>query len=70
VDVPEEMTRLKKEIQKTESELKKLSGKLGNKNFLEKAPPEIVEKNKRIYNELSGKKEKFEDALNLFQRSN
>ena len=41
-----EIARIKKEIAATEGELKRLAGKLGNENFIAKAPAEVVEKEK------------------------
>jgi valyl-tRNA synthetase len=43
VDLPAEAARLKKEIGKLEGELKKMDAKLGNADFVRKAPEEVVE---------------------------
>ncbi len=43
VDLPAEAARLKKEITKIEAELKKMDAKLGNLEFVKKAPEEVVE---------------------------
>ncbi|MCR6643568.1 MAG: valine--tRNA ligase [Terricaulis sp.] len=43
VDLPAEAARLAKEIGKLESELAKMEAKLGNAQFLEKAPDEVVD---------------------------
>ncbi|GAM99132.1 valyl-tRNA synthetase [alpha proteobacterium U9-1i] len=43
VDLPAEAARLKKEIAKIEGELKKMDAKLGNADFVRKAPEEVVE---------------------------
>ncbi|HRE45267.1 MAG TPA: hypothetical protein PKY87_15030, partial [Terricaulis sp.] len=43
VDLPAEAARLAKEIGKLESELSKMEAKLGNAQFLEKAPDEVVD---------------------------
>ncbi len=66
VDVPTEIDRLKKEIDKTILELKKVSQKLSNKNFIEKAPDDVVEKSRRIHRELTEKQQKLKSALRLF----
>ncbi len=43
VDLPAEAARLKKDIAKLEGELAKMDAKLGNAQFIEKAPEEVVE---------------------------
>ena len=42
VDYDKERTRLKDEIKRLESEIKRASGKLSNKGFVEKAPEKVV----------------------------
>ncbi|MBN1356475.1 valine--tRNA ligase [bacterium] len=69
VDVPMEIQRLDKEIGKIETELKKTERKLQNGNFVEKAPPEIVEKTRLIFGELVGKMEKLNAARNRLTRN-
>jgi valyl-tRNA synthetase len=46
VDLDAETARLEKEIAKLEKEIARLDKKLGSPKFLEKAPPEIVEKDR------------------------
>jgi len=46
IDKEAELTRLTKEIGKLEIEIEKLAGRLGNENFVAKAPAELVEKEK------------------------
>ena len=41
---PGEQARLSKEIERAESESARIAKKLGNPNFVEKAPAEVVEK--------------------------
>ena len=43
VDLVQERARLTKEMGKTAGEITKLEGKLGNQQFVAKAPPEVVE---------------------------
>jgi len=64
VDVPAEIARLNKEIEKTQTELNKVLKKLSNENFLEKAPRAVVDKNRRIADELADKVSKLTEALN------
>jgi valyl-tRNA synthetase len=46
VDLKAEAARLKKEIQRLAQEIAKLEGKLGNASFLDRAPVEVVEKDR------------------------
>ncbi|MCW9029102.1 MAG: valine--tRNA ligase, partial [Kangiella sp.] len=46
IDVDQEMTRLNKEIEKLGKEQQRISGKLSNKNFTNKAPEAVVNKEK------------------------
>lgn len=46
IDKASELKRLDKEIGRLESEVKRVEGKLGNASFVEKAPPEVVEREK------------------------
>lgn len=63
VDLDKEKQRLRKSLNGVESGLVKVNNKLSNKGFLEKAPPEIVEKEKNKQRELSDKKEQLEKVL-------
>ncbi len=65
VDVPAEIARLEKEIRKVDNELIKINQKLSNEDFLKKAPQEILDKNKRISEELTTKKDKLRHALSI-----
>ena len=47
LDLDAEAARLKKDIGGVEAELKKISGKLDNPNFLAKAPDDVVAENRR-----------------------
>ena len=44
IDVATEQARIEKDVDKAESELKRVAGKLSNENFTSKAPAEVVEK--------------------------
>ncbi len=57
VDIEKEIKRLKKEKEKIEKKLLQIERKLKNKEFLEKAPKEVVEKEKFNYKE-------FKERLN------
>jgi len=55
VDVAAELKKLAREEEKTLKELKKVKGRLENEKFLQKAPPEVVEKEKTRARELEEK---------------
>jgi len=44
IDKDAELARLDKEIQRLEGEVKRIGGKLGNANFVDKAPAEVIAK--------------------------
>ena len=46
VDFGAESARLKKELAKLAQEISRLEGKLGNASFIERAPPEVIEKDR------------------------
>ncbi|MBM7583222.1 valyl-tRNA synthetase [Caldicoprobacter guelmensis] len=56
VDIEKEMERLLKEKANLEKELARVEGKLSNRNFVEKAPPTVVEEERK-------KKAKYEDMM-------
>jgi len=63
VDIDAETARLRKEIEKTEKELKPFVAKLANEGFVKKAPPEVLEKTRGIIEELTQRREKLEESL-------
>ncbi len=63
VDVAVEGRRLEKALEKIVREAESLKKKLGNKAFLEKAPPEIVKKEKARLQTLQEKKASIEAGL-------
>jgi valyl-tRNA synthetase len=65
VDFAEEEKRLRKEIAKAEGDLKMLSGKLQNPNFVARAPPEVLEKDRGRIVELGPKIERLKQQLSL-----
>jgi len=54
---------LSKEKEKILKKLSQVDKKLQNKNFLERAPKEVVEKEKRTYQELKERLEKIEKYI-------
>ncbi|MBN2538899.1 MAG: valine--tRNA ligase [Deltaproteobacteria bacterium] len=63
VDVAVEKARLEKEMKKLDKDLDFISRKLGNRDFIEKASKDIVEKEKNKFRDLKEKSEVLEDAL-------
>ncbi len=63
VDVRAETKRLEKNLEKLDKELSGMERKLGNENFIKKAPPEVVEKDKKRVTELKDKKAKLCDNI-------
>ena len=67
IDVDAEKARLVKEIAKTEAEIKKLSGKLNNQGFLDKAPEAVIEENRSRLAEEEARLEKLTAAVRRLQ---
>ena len=69
IDVEKELARLQKELDGAEKEAKRAAGKLGNQNFLSKAPAEVVEKEKNkqaeVLARIDGLKERMETLRKL-----
>ncbi|MCP5513896.1 MAG: valine--tRNA ligase [Spirochaetales bacterium] len=63
IDVPMEIEKLKKEIEKSESLYKRASGKLSNPQFMDKAPEDIIEKEKNTKEELGIKIAKMKSYI-------
>lgn len=63
IDFEKEIKRLRKEKEKLEKKLVYIENKLKDNNFLEKAPAEVIEKEKIIFKELSNRLEKIKNYL-------
>ena len=63
IDVDAEKARLKKDIGKVDGEIKKISGKLNNQGFLDKAPQAVVDENKARLTEEEARRDKLQSAL-------
>lgn len=59
IDVEKELVRIEKEIKKVDEELEKIFKKLNNRDFLEKAPAEVIEKNREVMEELRSRRNKY-----------
>ena len=66
LDFEEEKKRINKEIAKLEKELGLSNRKLANADFLEKAPPHIIEEVREKVENLTGKLEKLHQNLDFF----
>lgn len=63
IDVQKESERIKKEIGKIAKDLDRTEKKLGNSNFLDRAPDDVVQKEREKFEELSFQRKKMEDVL-------
>ncbi len=63
IDIPAETAKLQKETAKLQTELKRVQNKLANRDFLERAPAEIIAKEKGKVQELVARLEKIEANL-------
>jgi valyl-tRNA synthetase len=68
IDINEQISRIKKEMDKTQVDFQKNEGKLNNKNFVQNAKPEVIaevkEKADQLYEKLNSLKlilQSFED---------
>ncbi len=65
IDLTQERDRLMKEIAKVAKDIEVFSKKLSNKNFVDKAPKEVVEKDTAKLEEFKVKREKLEQSLKV-----
>jgi valyl-tRNA synthetase len=63
IDFAAEKGRLQKEIEKLQSDSKKIEAKLGNPDFVSRAPEEIVEENRERLQEIKERRAKLATAL-------
>ena len=63
IDLAAERARLAKEMQKADADIARVDAKLGNANFVARAPEEVVEEEKEKRAEAVGRKEKIAEAL-------
>jgi len=68
IDIESEMEKLGKERDKVLVQFKKVEDKLGNGTFVDRAPAEIVDKEKEKRDVLSGKLAKIEESLNRLKK--
>jgi valyl-tRNA synthetase len=63
IDVAAEKARLSKEAERLRSELAKANGKLANESFVAKAPPAVIEQERKRIAEFTATLEKVQDQL-------
>jgi valyl-tRNA synthetase len=63
VDLAAERARLEKEMSKVEADIKRVDAKLGNADFLARAPEEVVEGEREKRDEAQARKAKIIEAL-------
>jgi valyl-tRNA synthetase len=67
IDVELERTRLRRDLKKIEDDVVKLEVKLARRDFLDKAPEEIIEKEQAKYQGLRERAGKLVEALESIQ---
>jgi len=63
IDFPPERARLAKEMAKADADIARVDAKLGNPNFVARAPEEIIEEEKEKREEAQARKAKLAEAL-------
>lgn len=63
LDVDKEVSRLRGELAKLERETAKIEGKLSNKNFVDRAPAEVVEKERNALSDAVSQKGRIEENI-------
>jgi valyl-tRNA synthetase len=69
MDFGEEKKRLEKELKKVEKEIIFLSKKLSNPNFVDRAPPDVIEKDRQKHKDLSEKQTKLQVHLKTIEQA-
>jgi valyl-tRNA synthetase len=68
-DVNAERARLAKEMAKADADIARVDAKLGNPNFVARAPEEVVEEEKEKREEAQARKAKISEALERLKAS-
>jgi len=63
IDVAAEKTRLEKELGKVDADIKRVDAKLGNPDFMRRAPEEVVDGEREKREEAEGRRGKIVEAL-------
>jgi valyl-tRNA synthetase len=67
IDLGAERTRLSKEMAKCDADIARVDQKLGNADFLKRAPEEVVEGEREKRDEAQARKAKLAEALERLQ---
>ncbi len=67
LDLEKEISRLNKDLAKISQELKKTEGKLANRDFIKRAPEDVVEKERGKLEEFQNHKKKLKEILGKLQ---
>lgn len=67
VDIAEERRRIEKDLAEAEKELQRAQGKLANEGFVQKAPPEVVDKERQKAAALQATVERLQELLRELQ---
>ena len=70
IDLAGERKRLQKEVSKFQGLVRGMEAKLGNRGFLENAPPEVVDKEHKRRDEYEANLAKLEASLDLLGSHN
>jgi valyl-tRNA synthetase len=63
IDFSAERARLEKEMAKADADIKRVDAKLGNADFMARAPEEVVDGEREKREEAAARKEKIVEAL-------
>jgi valyl-tRNA synthetase len=69
IDLGKERERISVEIQRLSGQLKGIKGKLENRNFLERAPEEVVAREREKEASFQEQMEKLQEKLKVFEGS-
>ena len=69
IDLAAERARLAKEMAKADADIARVDAKLGNANFVARAPEEVVEEEKEKREEAQARKAKIAEALERLRRA-
>jgi len=69
IDLAAEQTRLQKEIAKADADIKRVDAKLGNADFMARAPEEVVDEQRERREEAEQRRAKFAQALERLKRA-
>ncbi|MCB8821034.1 valine--tRNA ligase [Microvirga rosea] len=69
IDLAAERARLAKEIQKADADIGKIDAKLGNADFIKRAPEEVIDEQRERRDDAAARKAKMEEALKRLQEA-